>query len=668
MRSLAELANADINEIGGKAHSLGKLISLGVNVPPGFVIETDAFELVTRDIQNEINHILSITSPSQIEQIRAEAVYIQKVIQGCAIPKQLITEIFDSYNSLGSVAVAVRSSATVEDSSSAAWAGQFSSYMNVQSDDLLEAVKKCWSSLYSAEALMYRSQHDILNTSLKMAVVVQVMILGEKSGVGFSINPVNNNYDEMVIEAAFGLGEAIVSGVITPDNYVVAKGANSIIDEKIATKTKGLFSTDTGNEWRDLSDQEATSRVLTDMEISEVAKVMRSIEVSTNEPCDVEWVFADDILYVTQSRPITTFNQTIKHSQTEIRAINLDEYQKFTQIDDATSYFFAFGFLFHIADLGGLVTYSNGVFKSYILKGALEATKTKAKSIYLDAVAYQQLKSDVFQSYESVQDTFQTLKMECTKANLLPYLDAVDELSAQYRFTEFFYTDGIYEAKAEDLNFIRDFEKFKLGGRKMVNQIGYTDDALMKQLLQWVSEIFSIPLSDLQWYKMPEVVNLFDNPTQRITPELLAERRKGYVMYFDELVLLHEHAGEKVEHIIYESDTDDLVGLTAFPGVVQAIARVAHVSASNFEEMSQLVQEIRAGEVLVVDSTVPEIIAACGKAAAIITNQGGMLSHAAIVARELQIPCVVGVEGATSKIKTGDKIEVNANTGVIRKL
>ncbi len=203
--------------------------------------------------------------------------------------------------------VAVRSSATAEDSTSAAWAGQLESYLNTTEKNLLENVKKCWASLFTPRAIFYRFENNLHKQKISVAVVVQKMVKSEKSGIAFSVHPVTQDKNQLIIEAAYGLGEAIVSGQITPDSYVVEKNPRRIIDKNVNVQTRGLYRFKKGgNEWRDIPKELGEKQVLPAKELSELSEIIIHIENHYGFPVDVEWAVEKGKFYIVQSRPITT--------------------------------------------------------------------------------------------------------------------------------------------------------------------------------------------------------------------------------------------------------------------------------------------------------------------------------------------------------------------------
>lgn len=309
IRNFQNISKGDTLLAGGKGASLGEMTNAKVPVPPGFVILSATFErfLEETDLNVEIEAILDSVNHEEMHTVEHASEKIEALILGAVIPRDIAEEIQKFFERLDSKYVAVRSSATAEDSTSAAWAGQLESYLNTTEENLLENVKKCWASLFTPRAIFYRFEKDLHEQKISVAVVVQKMIESEKSGIAFSVHPVTQDRNQLIIEAGFGLGEAIVGGEITPDSYVVEKEPRRIIDININTQTKGLYrSKKGGNEWVAISEPKASSQVLNEKQIFELSEIILKIEDHYGFPCDIEWAIENDTLHIVQSRPITT--------------------------------------------------------------------------------------------------------------------------------------------------------------------------------------------------------------------------------------------------------------------------------------------------------------------------------------------------------------------------
>lgn len=313
IKQFNEINQHDVSSAGGKGASLGEMITAGIPVPPGFVILADTYERFIKagQLNQEIDAILGKVDPAESTTVEAASEKIQSLILTTTIPDEIANAILDAQDRLGASYMAVRSSATAEDSAETAWAGQLDTFLNTTDKNVLENVKKCWASLYTSRSIFYRFKNQLHDKEISVAVVVQKMVESDQAGVAFSVHPVTQDREKMIIEAGFGLGEAVVSGRITPDSYVVDKNGGQIIDVNLGDQEKGIFRGENGGtEWRQLSINENTSkRVLDDSEIIDLSHIVMNIENHYGFPVDVEWARENGKFFIVQSRPITTLSR-----------------------------------------------------------------------------------------------------------------------------------------------------------------------------------------------------------------------------------------------------------------------------------------------------------------------------------------------------------------------
>ena len=309
VKTFKEIGRKDVNIAGGKGASLGEMTNASIPVPPGFVITATAFEkfLDASYIAEEIDAQMDKVNHEDMETVERASEVIHELILKSEIPKEIQKEIDEYFRQLNSEFVAVRSSATAEDASSASWAGELESFLNTTKETLNENIKRCWASLFTPRAIFYRFERKLQKQKVSVAVVVQKMVDSEISGVAFSVNPITKDTNQLVIEAGYGLGEAIVQGAITPDNYIVDKKDLSLIEVNVSEQKKGFYrKRKGGNEWRDISEEKSEEQKLSGAQIIELAKLILNIEAHYGFPVDVEWAYENGKFYITQSRPITT--------------------------------------------------------------------------------------------------------------------------------------------------------------------------------------------------------------------------------------------------------------------------------------------------------------------------------------------------------------------------
>jgi len=309
IKKFQDISKDSVEEAGGKGASLGEMTGAKIPVPPGFVVVSEAFEefLKETDLNVELDAILDNVKHEVVHEVDDASEKINALIMGKEMPQGIADEVTKSFKKLGAKYVAVRSSATSEDSKDAAWAGQLDTFLNTTEDVLIENVKKCWASLFTPRAIFYRFEKGLHAEHISVAVVVQKMVASEVSGIAFSVHPVTQDRDQLIIEAGFGLGEAIVSGSITPDSYVVEKSTWGILDKNVTVQERGMYRAEGGStEWRDLSKEKGEKATLTDEEVLELSKMVVDIEKHYGFPVDIEWAREGGKFYIVQSRPITT--------------------------------------------------------------------------------------------------------------------------------------------------------------------------------------------------------------------------------------------------------------------------------------------------------------------------------------------------------------------------
>ncbi len=314
--SIAELGVNDIPIAGGKAANLGELSSAGFNVPPGFVLTTASYDYFVEknNLTERVKSALDKVDVSSDRSLQDASASIRKAFDESKIPDDLAAEIVNEYRRLfrnGNKKgyVAVRSSATAEDLPTASFAGQQDTYLNVgDSRELLDKAKKCWSSLYTPRAIAYRASRGFDHDRVKLAVVIQKMVSSDVSGIMFTIDP-NSELPHIIIEAGYGLGEAMVGGKVTPDTYVVDKFHKKIINKRVAKQTWKLVRGKSGDSVRvDVGEEAAGSQKLSDEQILALANIGNDIELHYDKPMDIEWCIENDEIFVVQARPVTTLS------------------------------------------------------------------------------------------------------------------------------------------------------------------------------------------------------------------------------------------------------------------------------------------------------------------------------------------------------------------------
>ncbi len=311
--SLSE-AQADVLELGGKGASLARLASADLPVPGAFAISTSAYRyyVASHDLQGQIMAAAAAVEPQKPETFEEAAQRIHGLFARYSLPKDLISEISEACAVLGGDSpVAVRSSATAEDLPDLSFAGQQETYLNVRGlEAVVEAVRRCWASLWTARAIAYRLRQKIDSDSIAMSVIVQRLIVAEAAGVMFTANPSNGKRSEIVINAAWGLGESIVSGAVTPDTLIIDKTTGHLLQRQTAEKQAMTILTESGTLETLVPDELKHKAVLSDAQAAELARYGVQIENLYGRPMDIEWALGNGNFAILQARPVTALPES----------------------------------------------------------------------------------------------------------------------------------------------------------------------------------------------------------------------------------------------------------------------------------------------------------------------------------------------------------------------
>jgi len=309
----SEIRKTNLAEVGGKGANLGEMTSVGFPVPNGFVVTSGAYFWFIRHnkIEATIKEMTSDLDTENSDKLNLASEAIKNRILCGEIPPQLRNEIIGAYRSMIKQGkepyVAVRSSATAEDLPEASFAGQQSTFLNVRgAEDCVQNVKECWASLFEPRSIYYRTENKFDHLKVGLAAVVQEMVQSEKAGVMFTVDPMTQDRGKIAIEGAYGLGEVVVSGSVTPDRYIVDKNSLAIDVKDVAKQTWMLAKINDKNEKINIKEEMQARQKLTDAQVVELAKIGKKIEQHYGKPQDIEWAVTDGKLFIVQSRPITT--------------------------------------------------------------------------------------------------------------------------------------------------------------------------------------------------------------------------------------------------------------------------------------------------------------------------------------------------------------------------
>ncbi|GGB54154.1 putative phosphoenolpyruvate synthase [Lentibacillus populi] len=305
-----EIDKTQLLLVGGKGLNLGELSKIhGIQVPEGFCVTTEAYQkaLEQNEAFNKLLDQLTLLKVEDRDQIGEISRKIRKTIMEVEIPSDVLKAVAHYLSRFGDEhAYAVRSSATAEDLAHASFAGQQDTYLNIIGKEaILQHISKCWASLFTDRAVIYRMQNGFDHSQVYLSVIVQQMVFPQASGILFTADPITSNRKLLSIDASFGLGEALVSGLVSADCYKVQEG--EIVDKRIATKKLAIYGRkEGGTETQQIDPDQQKTQTLTEQQILQLARIGRQIEAYFGQPQDIEWCLTHDTFYIVQSRPITT--------------------------------------------------------------------------------------------------------------------------------------------------------------------------------------------------------------------------------------------------------------------------------------------------------------------------------------------------------------------------
>ena len=659
-KSFSELNKNSAEIAGGKGASLGEMTNAGIPVPPGYVILASTFDVFIKetDLIQEIEAALGKVDHNVMHTVEAASETIQNLIINAEIPQVIQDNIHAAFSDLGAEFVAVRSSATAEDGAEHAWAGQLESFLNTTQSDLLENVQKCWASLFTPRAIFYRFEKGLHDTNISVAVVVQKMVNSEKSGVAFSVHPITEDPNQIIIEAGLGLGEAVVSGAITPDAYVVEKDSNNILDININKQSKALYrAAGGGNVWQELSDSEASVQVLAEDNIARLAGIIVDIEKHYNFPCDIEWAYEDGEFFITQSRPITTLGGVGKNNK-ETKHVYEREYVRDFSI----------------------------ILEESWVKGLREIHRDILK---VDPVTHMPC---IFHSRDGVIETWQNDR----------YFTEFKQTLLQYNIDNPTFIDGILEEYMPILDRFKNDRKTETFSSDATELNELVKD-VQRGIYLWIIWGHTAYVEETPkdiWDKVMKVrdIDTFWDDSDYVLRNSIMQVYPQ-VTGFENVILTDELAGIQAE----SNFTDRLEGYTFIPGEFHGHATFNEITEkysdvefryprneiidNSFKgeiafdtgggelrgkvriiKRKDRAHELQPGEVLVSSMTTPDFEHAMQQAVVTITDEGGITCHAAVVAREMKLPCVTGTQIASAVLQDGDEVSVDMKTGMVKVL
>jgi len=682
IKNFSDLNKNDAAIAGGKGASLGEMTNADIPVPPGFVVLSAAFEkfLEATDLNIEIDSLLEKVKHEDINTVEQASEKIQALILSAKMPDDIANLIQKYFNELGTEYVAVRSSATAEDSASAAWAGQLDSFLNTTETDLLDKVKRCWASLFTPRAIFYRFEQNLHTQKISVAVVIQKMVVSEVSGIAFSVHPVTQDYNQLIIEAGFGLGEAIVSGQITPDSYVVEKAPRRIIDKNIVEQNRGIFRIEGGtppssgisarqeaNEWRDISSERGNQQKINDEQILELSEIILGIEKHYGFPCDIEWAYESGVFYIVQSRPITTL---VKEN-----GIKDDLDENWTKVwTTEYSLFPVWLFGRSFADICWKEVGAGFSKIIFLIEGPLATVfrldreqKEFAQKLASRMLFEEKFIDKVVKILSDIQTEFEKF-FEMSEQEVLTPKKWSRFLEIHRLYQPYFL--GVLWAPNELENFNVPANVYKKifaiceSSRKRSESVFPLLEKFLQKLFKFIATKEKVNENFLRAI-LPEELAAYING-QGLPDEKILKLRYDYsaVLATKEKneLLLNTEARQLIGKIskINLEDINEIKGTVANKGVIKGRVKLVF--------LEQDLDKVQIGDVIVTTMTRPEWVPVMKFAGAYVTDAGSVLCHAAIVSREFNKPCIINTKIATQVLHDGDLVEVDADNGIVRKL
>ncbi|KGK99707.1 hypothetical protein LI82_00335 [Methanococcoides methylutens] len=700
---MESISEEDKENVGGKAYSLSRLREKGFNVPKYFSVTADAYRKFLKDSGLEGQILLEIARKDfgkmRWEEMWDTSLRLKNRFLNSSIPEDLEnvirSEIKKSYEK---VPVVVRSSAPGEDSANTSFAGIHESYVNVRGvDPILEHVKLVWASLWSDAAILYREELGLDIKESSMAVLVQELVEGQRSGIVFSKDP--NNERHLVIESVYGLNEGLVSGDIEPDRWILDRENGAIVQHVVASnREKSVRLKEGGTFIEELSSTFSDKEPLSEDDISRIYEMAMLSEKVFDSPQDMEWTIRDDEIFLLQSRPITTLEDkekswyiSLKRTFDNLKAlrIKIGDILIPEMISDSGSMSQVDLQSLNDIELAEMIVSRRSTFEKW------DSIYTKE---FIPFAHGMRLFADVYNEKMKPSDPYEFMDL-LSNSDLLSMRRnrKLNLLAGMIR------KNDSLRKNIESGNIGGDFGKYFDEFMEVFGRSSYVEDK--RQMIKLILELSSHPENEIISQKDPKelienFLAIFDRKEKKYASELLDIGRASYKLRDDDNIYLGRIEGHYLDSIkegksrlskrgIEQNITDDDVikalkeknyipkaqvitrdlshpgnvrirqiqGQPASKGVVTGIARVIETKDDLFA--------VRSGEILVCDAIDPNMTFVASLVSGIIERRGGMLIHGAIIAREYGIPCVTGIPDAIDIISNGDEVTVDGYLGII---
>jgi pyruvate,water dikinase len=706
-----EISRSDMGQVGGKAYALAMMKQKGLNVPEAVTITTEAYNAYVDATGLRTNIMMELNRKSD-EDIRWEELWdtslrIRNMFVNTPLPPdrhKLLKEELETY--FTGKSVVVRSSAPGEDSSETSFAGLHESYVNVRGiESIIEHIKLVWASLWSDASLLYRKELELDERKSSMAVVVQEIITGEVSGIGFGQNP--NDHSQCVIEAVYGLNQGLVDGTLEPDRWILDRAGGELISHTPADRSQTIVPSDAGTELTFLPPELRNKAPLNDENIQNVYSLVMKSEQMFGLPQDVEWTMNNNAMYVLQSRPITTLSGEDKDDKRGWYLSLTKSFENLKSMRHTIEEELIPALQQESEDLAktDLSQLSDQQIRDEELRRREIFAKWKKTywDYFIPFAHGMRLFGTVYNDTVHPEDPYEFLSLLSKGNNMVSVQrnDILQEMASLVQDNDRL-ADDLKGGNDFDPSFRSLLEQFITSHGDLLCRSPHCKDEtpeIIKMVLEMASAGMKQKSEDEEIDKQEQIfLSLFEGQKRDDAAEMLDIGRASYSMrdndniymgrlkarvleaenelsrragnavkgpassgYFDSVSLdVHEHTPE---YISEDSEAGlrlqarQITGQPAGPGIATGPAHVVN-SASDL-------MNFKKGEVLVCDSIDPNMTFAVPLASAVVERRGGMLIHGAIIAREYGLPCVTGIAKAAEVIKNGDRITVDGYLGIV---
>lgn len=633
---------------GGKASALSELIGNGYNVPKGFVVTIPAIQKLIES-QPDFNNILRKDREyrnSLNQDVNAHAKALRNFVSGMRCPGWFFVSLAENLDSIDTDLYAVRSSAAMEDGMEQSWAGMFDSYLEIDRDSVFRHICMCCASYFSDRSISYRRNLIPEISDIEFAVVVQEMVPASVSCVVFSEDPADPS--KVRIEAAIGLGTALVGGQLTPATFLLDRTSGILVER---------------NERAD-----ATETLLSIGLLSQIYDIAMGVDAAFGFSVDIELSIVDTEVFILQARRITS---RVSDSSDRYKAEtlpNIANYEltfKVHGLDFLFSDMLARGFGY----LDPLLISVDGEFRQYFPRKMMHWAALEGYRWLSDDSEFDEYKKSYYEFNNDVRKQLAELFSHAIDEKTVKTIfDLFASIMNRYSHMDFQFTNLVWHYAETDETVAVNLEKlskFKDDARAWLNDILLDENGYYAKTIENLTNTLKRNADEITNMTINELIQELESG--RLVESSLVETRKdcyaiyvtdGHIDYVSDAELIKKRYSNAPSSL---GDGHKLFGQIAnrTKDEIKGLVRIINVDYANPNKMQSEMDEMNEGEILVSEFTAPELMPACRKALAIVTDLGGMLSHAAIVSRELGIPCLIGTGKAASIFKTGDDATID---------